>query len=144
MKTIIAEDVVLMCKKHGKPITPGNIRQRYKHCGCTKCNAEARIRGMETRKKRWDYHLLKGCLCDSCSCARHPKKRCARSRYIISGGRRCNYCSARLSNMNLRPCKKRYYHWYDLRKSAKKSLQNREFALTQGFDPTTGGNIHSV
>ncbi|KKM07175.1 hypothetical protein LCGC14_1736530 [marine sediment metagenome] len=79
-----------MCKKHGKPILPGNIKCGYKTWGCSVCVKEkfARYNTNEIKNKRakeWDNDFI--------ACIHCKIKRCKRSNYRYSGKKYCSSCS---------------------------------------------------
>lgn len=83
---------VLLCKKHGKPITLAKIRSGHKNSGCNECVKEcgARYRSPEKRNKRskkWDNTFI--------ACLHCPGKRCQKSPYKKDGLKYCRTCMNR-------------------------------------------------
>ena len=125
-----------MCKKHGKPIMPSAIKNSCKTCWCSQCKKEWKLERKKYRSKQWEENFI--------SCSNHPGRRCNRSTYVASNGKHCSYCCSHRKDRSSRPAYKRQRYWNLLRKNAKRILAQHELSLQMGYDPITGGNIHSV
>ena len=136
MKIIIAKDVMLMCKKHGKPLPPWRVKNRKK-VGCCKCQKKWKLTGIEARSAKWEEHFRANCYCNLCSCARHKNRRCNKPTYILTGGRRCNHCHNHRADGSLKHGTRKHNYWSSLRSNAKIALLRQETALKYGYEPGT-------
>jgi hypothetical protein len=129
-----------LCKKHGKPIMPNQWRSRHYITGCAKCVTE-RIRSPKARKRRkekWEKNFI--------SCARHPERRCNKSRYIRDGVRRCGSCSVAKSDGTKRPAYQRHMDKNNplMRESRKRCDEKRKWYQDPLKQIRKAMNQHSV
>jgi hypothetical protein len=125
-----------LCPKHDKPICPREWKLGCRASGCWKCMREQKAspKQKEIRRLKWEREFI--------SCARHPSRRCQKSKYVLMRARRCSACNHIRTSGLMHPANSRHTNKqsYDasMRKRSRSLGNNRTLRGLKLFERSTG------